>query len=250
MFELNPYYHAIIKKSIVAFGNLFTGIHIINKDKNGNTVKSVQVPISYADRQQWYNRLTGDPDFAKKFETEIPRLSFTIAAYRYNAEKKINLRNGNIQDKNLERALFNAVPYRLTFELSSYTKNQEDALQILEQILPYFSPAIILNIDVLPEYSISNDIPLALTGVNSDDNYVDLNNNRYIIQTFTFDMDIQLFGPIDKRVDVIKKTIVDVSTRSAAINEIPDATHTAEVVPREANKEDVYTIDEMWQPLN
>jgi len=246
MFAQNPFYHAIIKKSIIAFGNLFTGIHIINKDASGKTIKSVQVPISYADKQQWYNRLAGDPDFTKKFETEIPRLAFNITNYQYNAEKKLSMLNGSMQNKQLETVLFNAVPYRLTIELSSYTKNQDDALQILEQVLPFFAPAVILSIDVMPNYNVRNDIPVALVGVHAEDNYTDLNNNRYIIQTFTFNMDIQLFGPVDNKVEVIKKVIIDLQTKNANITTIPDETFSAEVVPRTANFDDYYTLDEMW----
>ncbi len=247
MFKENPYYHSIIRKAVISFGDLFSGITIQNKSSDGTTLRTVQVPISWARKQQWLTRLQGDPDFQKKFEVELPRLSFEIVQYQYMPEKKI----GN----QFERLLVNCgapkavgmpVPYRIVFSLSIYAKEQDDILQVTEQILPYFAPMVNINFDYLPEYKFVSEVPITLIGTQIDeDNHQDLNNNRMIIQSFTFAMDVQLFGPVDTNVSVIKKTITDINQMNG--HGIEEGTNT--VNPRYADKTDTYSIESMWTVL-
>lgn len=249
IFSQNPFYHAIIKKSVIAFGNLFSDIFIQTKDENNKLIRSIKCPISYANKQQWFVRLREDPEFSRKFETELPRLSFEIVDYRYNPDKKLGgqLDSMMFQCQGANTQVYAPVPYRLTFQLYSYTKNQDDALQILEQILPFFGPSVIANIDLLPEVNMNMDIPISLEGVQVEDNYQELGNNRMIIQTFTFNMDVQLFGPVNNNVNVIKKAIVDIN--SAKGIQAKDQTFTATVNPTTADSYDDPTfvsVDEMW----
>lgn len=249
IFSKNPFYHATIKKCVVAFGNIFSDITIETKDNSNALVRSIKCPISYANKQQWFVRLREDPDFLRKFETELPRISFEIVDYRYNPEKKLGGQLDSIMYNCLGNTslVYAPVPYRLTFQLYSYTKNQEEALQILEQILPFFGPSLTVNIDLLPEVNMNLDIPISLDGVQVSDNYQELGNNRMIIQTFTFSMDVQLFGPVDNNVAVIKKAIVDLNTQRGIAAK--DSTYTAAVTPQSADGYDDPTfisIDEMW----
>lgn len=250
IFSQNPFYHAIVKKSVVAFGNLFSDIILETREATETIiVRSIKCPISYANKQQWFVRLREDPDFLRKFETELPRLSFEITDYRYNPDKKMGGQLDNILYNCMgsDAQIYAPVPYRLTFQLYSYTKNQEEALQILEQILPYFGPSVTVNIDLLPLVNMNMDIPISLDGVQVEDNYQDLGSNRMIIQTFTFNMDIQLFGPANSNVNVIKKAIVDLNFKPGI--EHADMTYTASVNPQTAEGYDDPTfigIDEMW----
>lgn len=248
MFKIQNSYNQVIRKAIVTFGNMFSDLTIKTKDETGTTIRTIEVPITYARKQQWLQRLSGDPDFQKKFEAVVPRISFEIVSYQYLPEKKI----GNQHDKlvqfcGLPKAIGAPVPYRLTVELSTYSKTTDDSLQILEQILPYFSPTLTASIEVIPEYNFKMDIPVTLIGVDEDDNYQDINNNRMIIQTFTFNMDVQLFGPIDTSLGTLIKK-VDVNVKNI-INQVGIEKYHAEVNPLSANKEDTHNIEEMWTPL-
>jgi hypothetical protein len=243
MFSENPFYHQIIRKAIVSFGDIFSDIHIINKDSNGVAVKDVRCPISFARKQQWYSRLNEDPDFTQNFEISLPRLSFEISAYQFNAEKKLGTQVQDILLKCKQNGrVFSPVPYRLIFDLYSYTNNQEDSLQILEQILPFFGPSIKANIEIIEGLNI--DIPISLVNVNAEDNYTELGSNRMVIQQFTFEVDVQLFGPLTNDLVLIKKSIVDLNKTKGTAPK--DSTFTATVNPWEADKTDIYTIDELW----
>jgi hypothetical protein len=248
MFKIQNSYNQVIRKAIVTFGNMFSDLTIKTKEADGDVIRNIEVPITYARKQQWLQRLQGDPDFQKKFEVVIPRLSFEIVGYQYLPEKKI----GNQHDKlvqfcGLPKAIGAPVPYRLTVALSSYCKTTDDSLQILEQILPYFSPTLTASIELIPEYNFKTDIPVTLVGVDEDDNYQDINNNRMIIQTFTFNMDVQLFGPIDTSLGTLIKK-VDVNVKNI-VTQVGIENYHAAVNPLSANKEDTYSIDELWTPL-
>lgn len=247
MLNSNPYYHAIIRKAIVAFGKTFTGMQCRHYDDNGAVAKIVQVPIAYAPKEKWFTRLSEDPDFAQKFQIELPRMSFEIIGMQYDAERKI----GKYKDYMFSNCpgqtgkIYSPVPWNVTISLSTYTKTQDDSLQILEQILPFFGPALIINIDLI-DRNITQDIPVVLRSVERSDTYGgSLEDSRMIIQEFVFEMKLNLFGPIDNRYAVIKETIVDINTKND-INSTPLETYDAQVVPREAEKDDIFTIHEDW----
>jgi len=246
MIGANPFYHKIIRKAIISFGNLFSDIHVVSKDKDDVTQRIVKCPISYANKQQWFNRINGDPEFLQKFEIDLPRLSFEVTGYQYNPSRRIGNQFDSIfANCGVPKNVTTPVPYTITFQLSSYTKNQDDSLQITEQIIPYFAPALILTIDVLDDIDLSMDIPLSMVGIQTEDNYTDLDNNRFIITTYTFEMEVQLFGPYDSKVNVIKKVIADINDKKD-VNSPFYKRFTATVNPRTAERDDTYTIDELW----
>ena len=144
------FYHQTIRNSIVAFGNLFTGIQIVSNDSSGNPARIVTCPISYAKKEQWFARLKSDSDFQAKFEIDLPRLSFEVTGYQYNPAKKMGPQSNMLmQQCGVPALTYAPTPWRLGIQLYAYSKNQEDSLQITEQILPYFQPNMDVNISVL-----------------------------------------------------------------------------------------------------
>lgn len=247
IFEQNPFYHRTIKNTIIAFGNLFTGMTIRHFDKNNVLEKVIRCPIAYAKKEKWFQRLQADPEFAKMFSVDLPRLSFEITSYTYDAERKVGSKNAYIPIRcNGTSKLYSPVPWTLAISLYSYTKTQDEALQVLEQILPFFGPNLIINTLILKDDEISQDIPINLISVDSADNYEgDLTETRMIIQQFNFTAKIDLYGPTSNNYNVIKQTIVDINTNKN-INSDPLATHNSVVVPRSADKTGIFTIDESW----
>lgn len=244
IFDNNPFYHGIIRKAIVAFGQTFTGMQIRHHDNAGNIAKIIKVPIAYAPKEKWFTRLSEDPDFRQKFQIELPRLTFEIISMNYDAERKI----GKQQEYLLNRCPANAgkiyapVPWNITISLSSYTRTQEDSLQILEQILPFFGPALTLNLDVL-EMNITQDVPLTLENVQRQDTYQgSMEEERMITQDFIFEMKLNLYGPTDSNVSVIKKAIANFDNMKGDVVE----SYSATVDPITANITDVFTIKENW----
>jgi len=244
IFSSNPFYHGIIRKAIIAFGQTFTGMRCRHFDNDGTLAKVIQVPIAYAPKEKWFTRLAEDPDFRQKFQIELPRLSFEIISMNYDAERKIGKQQEYILNRCPATAgkIYAPVPWNITISLSSYTRTQEDALQILEQILPFFGPALIMNIDVL-DLNITQDVPVTLENVQRQDTYQGtMEEERMIIQDFIFEMKLNLYGPTDSNVSMIKTAIANINNMKGDKIE----TYTAAVNPTEAGPDDVFTIDENW----
>lgn len=202
MLNNNVYYHGAIRKAIVAFGNLFSDIYIDRKQGdsvNGTTVQRLQVPLAYAPKEKWVVRLDSDPTLENHTYTTLPRLSFEIIGYNYDSSRK-TVRLGKVvsQDSDSSRtSVYSPVPYNLDLSLYVLTKNQEDGLQIIEQILPTFTPEYTLNINMLPQMDIVNSVPIILNSVSISDEYDgDFQTRRFVTHTLNFQMKLNLFGPV------------------------------------------------------
>lgn len=245
MFSNNPFYHGIIRKGVVAFGEVFNDLMIETRDENGNIAKRVKVPISYAMKEKWFVRLAEDPEFKQHFQILLPRMSFEITSMYYDASRKIGTRGDYLNSSCVGASkIFTPVPWTIGFSLWTYTKTQEDSLQIVEQILPFFSPSLTVSFEVLD--GIRQDVPITLNSVERNDSYDgSLENARLIIQEFKFDMKLNLFGPTNSNIAVIKQAIVDIN-KASNINADPFMQYDVQVVPRTAERNDVFTLDEKW----
>lgn len=204
MLNGNIYYHGIIRKSIVAFGRLFSDVYIDRKtgdSVNGTTTQRIQVPLAYAPKEKWIVRLDGDPNLENNTYTTLPRMSFEITDYRYDATRKTNrmqqIKSGT---GTAQATVYTPVPYTLGISLYILTKTQEDGLQIIEQILPTFTPEYTLTINTIPEMGVQNDVPIVLNGVQVQDEYDgSFQERRFVTHTLNFEMKLNLFGPVSDR---------------------------------------------------
>lgn len=204
-----PYYHGIIKKAIVAFGRMFSEIQIERMDEAGDVLQTINVPIAYGPKEKWLVRLEQDPNLENNVNTILPRMAFEIVGYTYDASRKSNkMTKIASYDQTTLKTQFSPVPYNLDIELSLLTKTTEDALAVVEQILPVFTPDYTLSINAIPDLNIVNDVPIILNGVSFQDSYDgDFQSRREIIYTFNFTMKVNIFGSITSS-GVIKKANV------------------------------------------
>ena len=207
------FYWGTTRKAIIAFGNLFNNIHIDRKDASGNIVQTLKVPLSYAPKQKFLARITAQPeDPIQKTQTIIPRMAFEVVGIQYDPNRRVSLVqqnravNGTATTLNAQYA---PTPYNINMALYSYTKNQDDGLQIIEQILPYFNPDFNLSINAIPQLGIKNDLPIILDSISFEDDYEgDFRTRRAIIWSLNFTMKLNYFGPINKQ-GIIKTTNVN-----------------------------------------
>lgn len=209
------FYHAITRKIIVAFGSLFSDIKI-KRDKDhedGPLSQTVAVPISYAPKEKWLVRIEQDPDLNNHTYISLPRLSFEITGITYDPSRRVN-RGATITCGGPDGVsrLFAPVPYNIDISLYSLTKTQEDGLQIVEQIVPYFAPEFTMSVKVVPEFNLIVDIPLVLNSVAVQDDYDgDFQIRRFVTYTMNFTMKAMMFGPISDTGKIINNVLVDVS---------------------------------------
>ena len=202
-------YHEIFRRTVVAFGTLFNNIEL------RRSTEVMKVPLAYGPKQKFLARLDQTPDPTnKRVQITLPRISFEINGISYDSTRKVSptqkIRVAKDTDEN--RNVFMPVPYNLSFELAIISKNQEDGLQILEQILPNFQPHYNLPIKLLPDMNETKDVPVILNSVDYEDTYEgDFATRRAIIYTLQFTVKTYLYGPVTDS-KVIKKAITDIYT--------------------------------------
>lgn len=210
MFSNTLFYHQITRKTIVAFGSLFSDIKIKRDAENG-TSQTIAVPIAYAPKEKWIVRLEQDPNLDNYVYTTLPRLSFEITGLNYDAARRTN-RNQYItcaDENGLITRTFSPTPYNIDITLYALTKNTEDGLQIVEQILPYFTPEFTMSIKAVPEANIITDIPIILNSLSVNDEYDgDFQTRRFVTYTFNFTLKAWMFGPVTDA-GVINKIFVN-----------------------------------------
>lgn len=231
MLNNNVYYHGIIRKSIVTFGRLFSNIYIDRKlgdSVNGQTEQRLQVPLAYAPKEKWLVRIEQDPNLDNHVYTTLPRMSFEITDYQYDSSRKTN-RMQQIKGSTANGTaptVFTPVPYNVGISLYILTKTQEDGLQILEQILPTFTPEYTLTINSLPELGVKIDVPIILNNVAVQDEYDGaFQERRFVVHTLNFTLKANLFGPVSGQ-SVIQQVNANVGNNTDFSN--PNRLYTAE----------------------
>ena len=195
----STFYHETIRKVVIGFGTLFNDIHITRKDSSGNVQQSMKVPLAFGPKQKFLVRLREDPNIAKSVAITLPRIGFEIGAISYDPARKLNkiqkVKKAGTSGNKVDTQ-YMPVPYNIDFELYAMSKNSDDALQIVEQILPYFQPEYTITINDIVQMSNKRDVPIILTGISYEDNYEgDFTERRAIIYTLSFTAKAYLYGP-------------------------------------------------------
>lgn len=235
---------------VVVFGKLFSDMIIERKDLNDIKAQSIKVPIAYGPKEKWLRHLQENPDLTKQVKMELPRMSFEMASYQYDPERKLGPNTNYLRDLH-NRKVSTPIPYNFNMILYIASRTQEDMLNITEQILPFFSPALTVNVKLLNDPQVIIDIPIILTTSTQEDNWDnDMLESRLIVNTLSFTMKGYMFGPIDDSQMIIKRSIANVSQRAdMTINpQITDSKYYVELNPFvETDEEtDPHVKDEFW----
>ena len=193
------YYHEIVRKTIISFGTLFNDIHVKHQDNAGNDINDIKVPLAYGPSQKFLARLSQQPDLNKAVQINLPRMSFEMTSINYDSSRKSSLVQTfkTCEDGTKAKKVFMPVPYNIGFELNILSKLNDDSLQILEQILPFFQPHFNLTVDLVDSIGEKRDIPIVLESVNFQDDYEgNFDTRRALIHTLQFTAKTYLFGPI------------------------------------------------------
>ena len=222
------YYHQIFRKSIIAFGTVFNNI-IVKRKKPGvdrptkdDSLESYKVPVQYGPYQKYLAIIAAEPNAERQqLQISLPRMSFEIKGLNYDGSRKlvptqfaktVPPKGTDDAGKPVQYQQYLPVPYNLDIELSIIAKNQDDGLQILEQILPNFHPALNVSIEVIDVTHEERDIAIVLNGIGYTDDYEgDYTTRRTLIWTLNFTVKTYLFGPVDAQKD-IRKVILDYRT--------------------------------------
>ena len=225
MFQ-SHFYHETIRNTVVAFGTLFDDIKVQKLNADGTERISIQVPLAYAAREKYIQRLKedsrlNDDEYPNTHvQMTLPRMSFNMTSMNYDASRKRNtIHRRRIKDtsgtqENLSYQ-YAEVPYNLGFELAVYASTFEDGLQIVEQVVPYFTPEFNVTFQKAGGTSDMNtkiDLPIILEGVNLDYDFLgEMETRRLLNWTLTFNVKSYLYGPVrrDKTIIYTQATLYD-----------------------------------------
>ena len=209
------FYNESLRKCIIAFGSLFNDIYISRRNSAGTEVQSMKVPLAYGPKQKFMVRLDADPNLDQKVAITLPRIGFEIAGLDYDPSRKLNRimkrkKVANTEDKKLKQmsTQYSPVPYNLNFEMFVMTKNSDDGIQIVEQILPFFQPEYTVTINEVPEMDVVRDVPIVLNSIGYEDTYTgSFTERRAIIYTFNFVAKAYVYGPVTTAKPITKAEV-------------------------------------------
>ena len=225
MFEY--FYNEILRRTIIGFGTLFNSLEIRQEDS------VVRVPLAYGPTQKFLARIEQSPDLNKPMAITLPRMSFEFTGLTYDPSRKVSTTQTFVakdkDDGTETKKTFMPVPYNMQFELSIFTKLNDDALQIVEQILPYFQPAYNLTIELVDQIREKRDVPIVLESVTMQDDYEgDFSTRRVLYYTLRFTAKTYLFGPTKSASkDIIKRSTVSYLTGTDTSNTRREVTYSA-----------------------
>jgi hypothetical protein len=209
----NIFYNRIIRKLVVGFGNLFNEITMVRYNTDLSEAERFIVPIAYAAKEHYVLRLEEDYNLDKKVQMTLPRLSFEMTGLQYDASRKqnTNIRNYAASTGGTVVGQYNPVPYNFDFNLYLYVRNIEDGTQVIEHILPYFTPDYTIKLNLVPEMGMVKEIPIILNNVTQDVQYEGNRSSdpRLVIWTLNFTVKGFIFGPVSSA-GLIKTSITNI----------------------------------------
>jgi hypothetical protein len=206
------FYHGLIRKYVILFGSLFNDIYIDRVDASGVTQKTIKVPLQYGPKERYLTRYQQNPDLLREVSMVFPRMSFEITNVSYDADRKLNS-IGRIPslaaNNNVLSTQYNPVAYNFDITLSIISRNTEDAVRIVEQIIPYFTPQWTETLALVPEMDVNIDVPIIIKNVSTVDTYAsNFEDKEWVIWEMTFVLKGQLYGPV-RRQSQIREVIVN-----------------------------------------
>ena len=200
------FYHKRVRSAVSVFGSLFNNLYVLRKNSAGQTISQVKVPLSYAPKRNFIARLesmNNGEEAERRVAIKLPRMSFEITSIAYDETRqlnKMNTLNKVVSGSTTTRQkIFSHTPYNINFDLNVYAKSQDDALQIVEQVFPFFTPQYTVTVKPFSNITdLTEDVPITLTSTNFSDDFEGAIEQRItIVYTLSFEMKINFYGPLN-----------------------------------------------------
>lgn len=254
-----PFYNSIVRKIVVVFGSMFNELDIVRKKANSTEVERFRVPIAYGPKEKYLARVMQDPELDQEVQMVLPRMSFELSGVTYDPTRKLISTNTNVFQKNASEkyAQYVPVPYDININLSLMYKEMDDGLQVVEQILPFFKPQLVVPIKTIPELNLIDDVPFVLNSATNEDPYEGpFEDRRVRIWTFNFTIKANFYQDIDT-LKLIKKVQVDALVTAGDVHDPVVRAKTPRVVrvtvtpdPPTAGPDDAWTPEVEVEEFN
>lgn len=240
----NHFYHSTMRKAVAVFGTIFNNINVIRTKSDGTVLNQVKVPLAYGPKQKFLARLDQNSGADASMAIKLPRMAFEITSLELDSTQKLGKRNtiteAHASDVTKKKTIKHQVAYNINMSLFVMAKNQDDGLQVVEQILPYFQPEYTVTISPVSGFAYKQDVPIVLTGVTISDDYEgDFITRRALIYQLDFTMKMKFFGPTGNQ-GVIREVNIDFNGDSGGAEILENMDFT--ITPSSADEDDNYTV--------
>ncbi len=207
------FYNRSIRKLVSSFGALFSNTTLVRYNHDGTENTRFVVPINFGMKEKYWQALQGDPQNDKKVQITLPTMAFTLTNLEYDAARKqqSTIQNFVVNKESGVTTQYVPVPYNFEFELYIYVRTLEDGFQIIEQIVPFFTPDYTLILNLMPSMDIHKDVPVYLKSLETDiSNYEGdrEGETRFVQFVLTFTVKGWLYGP-SNRGHIIREAITN-----------------------------------------
>ena len=208
------FYHERIRKSVAVFGSLFNNLYVVRDGSATASLNHVRVPLSYAPADKYKQRIKQQTDLDKdrSIALKLPRMSFEMINMAYDPARQLPKTGNHTRavtgDTTKRHQLFHSTPYNIQFQLNIFTRSMDDALQVVEQILPFFTPQYTVTVKPLDQFTdVKEDVLIVLNGVTFTDDYEGaVEDRRIITYTLDFEMKVNFYSNINNK-SIIRKSI-------------------------------------------
>lgn len=240
----NHFYHSTMRKAVAVFGTIFNNINVIRTKADGSVLNQIKVPLAYGPKQKFLARLDQSSGASASMAMKLPRMAFEITSLELDSTQKLPKRNviveSHASDVTKKKTIKHQVAYNINMSLFIMAKNQDDGLQVVEQILPYFQPEYTVTISPVSGFDYKQDVPIILTSVNITDDYEgDFVTRRALIYQLDFTMKMKFFGPTGNQ-GVIREIAVDLNSNEGNTDILENMNIT--ITPTSADEDDNYTV--------
>jgi hypothetical protein len=233
-----------MRKAVAVFGTIFNNINVIRTKADGTVLNQIKVPLSYGPKQKFLARLDGSAGVDASMAMKLPRMAFEISSLELDSTQKLSKRNtiteSHASDVTKKKTIKHEVAYNINMSLFVLAKNQDDGLQVVEQILPYFQPEYTVTITPVTGFAYKQDVPIILTGVTISDDYEgDFVTRRALIYQLDFTMKMKFFGPTGNQ-GVIREVNIDFNNDAGGAEILENMDFT--ITPSNADEDDNFTV--------
>ena len=238
------FYHSTMRKAVAVFGTIFNNINVIRTKADGTVLNQIKVPLSYGPKQKFLARLDQSSGDDASMAMKLPRMAFEITSLELDSTQKLSKRNviteSHASDVTKKKTIKHQVAYNINVSLFVMAKNQDDGLQVVEQILPYFQPEYTISMTPVSGFNYKQDVPIVLTGVTISDDYEgDMITRRALIYQLDFTMKMKFFGPTGNQ-GVIRGIEIDLNGNVGNTLALEEMNFS--ITPSSADEDDNYTV--------
>jgi len=244
----NYYYPKTIKNVTISLMDMFNDIVVYKYDSSGISATSYPVFLSFGPVEKEHLQRIEDHEYiasatdsngykqvepyGQRYWISTPRLALVMNGIAYNAERAYGVNEWRewfaetvaVDGANIDEILrdYQPSPWDINYTLYAMTDSMDYFSQIMENILPYFNPALYLRVKEFSFLNIERDLRVTMPGVVPEFVSPEISDDerRYINATMDLTVEAWMYRPFEysKIIKVINSKYFVVDSSSPGVS--------------------------------